>query len=61
LSDNEVLRQFILVMGAGFANIARSRATTPITLFADRNAGLAIAILYKLAMPDEEGDACCRW
>lgn len=51
LPEPEILRQFILTMGAGFANIARSRATTQITPFADRNAGLAI--LYKLAIPGE--------
>jgi hypothetical protein len=52
--EPEVFRYFVIFLGSGFANIARSRAATLITPFADRNAGLAI--LYQLAISGEESD-----
>lgn len=54
LDDPEVFRQLILIAGNGFKDVARQKLTTPITPFANHNAG--IAILFFIAMSGEDGD-----
>jgi AraC-like DNA-binding protein len=54
MADPDVFRKFVLILGAGFAKIAGSGASTVITPFADRNAGLAI--FFHIALSGETSD-----